>query len=141
MQKVMVAQLDDRRVFQGMVEVDFAELAALGDRFLPHINECDLPAGQYRWEPIEGHPLGGHFLPLPPAQRANAATVTLDETYAFDLMTRALANPEQVPDIAFRWLDAQVQSFDFAALRGAPLVVAYAAKRGIVFGDNSADKG
>lgn len=46
---ITAALLDERGVFLRMDEVE--NLAALTDRHLPQIVECDLPAGQYLWIP------------------------------------------------------------------------------------------
>lgn len=50
---VRAARLDENDVYVGMEEV-----AELTDRHLPHVTECDLPPGRYRWD-------GAAFVPLP----------------------------------------------------------------------------
>lgn len=64
MTAIRCAQIDAQGVYQGMVEVEPAQLT---DRHLPTITECDLPAGEYRWvpEPVtDANPFGGKFVPL-----------------------------------------------------------------------------
>lgn len=129
MATVKCALLDrERRVYLGMVEVD--EKALDPAIHLPQVGECDLPAHEYRWEEIEGHPTGGNFVPLPRVQRAKAGAPTLEQALVFDLLARAKA----LPDPTLAWLDAAVQSFDFVPYRATPLVATYAAARGITFG-------
>lgn len=61
---IRCAHLDAQGVYQGMVEIEPAQLT---DRHLPTITECDLPPGEYRWqaEPVsEANAFGGKFVPL-----------------------------------------------------------------------------
>lgn len=61
MTAIRCAQLDAQGVYQGMVEVEPAQLT---DRHLPTITECDLPAGEYRWQADPANAFGGKFVPL-----------------------------------------------------------------------------
>lgn len=61
MSTIRCASIDAQSVYQGMVEIDDAELT---DRHLTSIPECDLPPGQYRWIPEAGAPYGGQFVAL-----------------------------------------------------------------------------
>lgn len=66
------ALLDENNVFLGM-----ADVAEPGPRHLPQITRCDLPPGEYAWEPDDSNPYGGAFVPLPLRLRRLAR-----ETYA-----------------------------------------------------------
>ena len=54
------AVLDAAGVFIGMEEVDTPTA-----RHLPQITACDLPAGEYAWQPDGANPYGGEFVALP----------------------------------------------------------------------------
>lgn len=127
--KVVCALIDrERLTYLGMVEVDEADLGA---QHLPQITECDLPANEYRWQPEEGNPLGGHFLPLPPKQRAVAGEPTEEQALAFTLLRMWEADPQAPADVSLRWLDGRLKTLDFRAYIETPLVQAYAKARGI----------
>lgn len=133
MAKVNAALLDkERQIYLGMVEVEEDEL---GPQHLPQIAECDLPPGQYRWEPDKSDPDGllGSFVPLPSEQRAVEARPTLEQALAWTLLAQWQANPELVADVALAWLDGVANSFDFKSYRNLPLFAAYAEKRGLTF--------
>lgn len=58
MTTIHCALIDAADVFQGMVDVDEA---ALTDRHLTSITECDLLPGLYRWVRHDGNEFGGEF--------------------------------------------------------------------------------
>lgn len=128
MAKVKAALLDkERRIYLGIVEVDEDEF---GPEHLPQITECDLPPHQYRWEVIQGNPMGGQFVPLPPQQRAVAGSTTLEQAVAYDFLARR-DRGEQLPDVTLAYLDGLIMSFDFKADQ-SPLVTEYRQARGLL---------
>lgn len=131
---VRVAVLDPaRRVFTGMAEVPAGELDA--SMHLLHLGECDNTPGAYRWEPAEGMPLGGHFVPLETAKRAIGGGPSLEIAAAFDYLQRWSQDPAALPELTLKWLDAILSTIDFGSYRSVPLVIQYAAKRGVSMGD------
>lgn len=133
MAKLNVACIDrERQVYLGMTQVEETEIDAA--IHLRQIGECDLPAHEYRWEAIDGHPAGGHFLPLPPMQRAAAGAPTMEHAVAFDLLARWSLAPGQLAGVSLTWLDTMLASLDFQPYRSAPLVTAYATARGLDLG-------
>lgn len=127
MAKIQCAQVDERGVYQGMVEIEEAEA---GPRHLTGITACDLPVGEFRWAPDESNPFGGAFLPLPRPQRAKAGRPTLEHAYAFDLLAR-WERKETMTDVSLAWLDDVLQSLDFLGVSGLHSVQRYAVARGL----------
>lgn len=106
-----VAQLDERMVFLGMVEIAAdAELTAL-QVDLGH--DCDLPSGEYRWNPDLKT-----FQALPRAQRAVAGRPTLEQATAFFFLGQWAVNNGALPDVTLAWLDDAVMSVDLGGVRG-----------------------
>lgn len=129
------AVLDDRGVYMGMMATP--SRGDRTDRHLVLINECDLPAGKYRWEPAqvdENHPFGGRFVPLPREQQALAGEPTVEQALAFQMLHLSGKAGFVLPDVSLKWLDGVILSVDFTPFRKAPLIVAYAAARGIDLG-------
>jgi hypothetical protein len=129
MAKIRCARLDERGVFQGMVEIEEAEAGPLHVRA---ISSCDLPAGEFRWQPDEHNPFGGAFVPLPRPQRAKAGRPSLEHAVAFDLLRRH-AGGDELSDVTLAWLDDALQSVDFVGLLELPLIQAYARARNLPF--------
>lgn len=110
---VRTARLDARGIYQGMVEIDPADLT---DLHVPAIGECDLPADAARWVPDASNPFGGSFVFLKAEQRAVAgAGVTLEQ--AFYLLTDEL---DKVPPLVAQWRAAFQRTADFAVLGKDP---------------------
>ncbi len=67
---IKAALLDERGVYQRMDELE--DESKLTAQHLPRITECDLPAGEYVWQPAkvgERNPFGGSFFPLSRRER------------------------------------------------------------------------
>lgn len=127
---ITCARLDERGVFQGMAEVEEAD--ALPPLWLPQILVCDLAAGEYRWQPEEGTPHGGAFVPLPRTQRAVAGRPTLEHALAFDLLAR-WERQEELTTVSLAWLDDALQTVDFGSVLHLDSVQAYGRARGLPF--------
>ncbi len=67
---IKAALLDERGIYQRIDELD--DEAKLTAQHLPQITECDLPAGEYAWQPAKDgdkNPFGGCFVPLSRRER------------------------------------------------------------------------
>lgn len=60
---IKAAVLDAQNVYWGIDELE--NEAAITDRHVLSITQCDLPVGRYRWVPDDANPYGGAFWPLP----------------------------------------------------------------------------
>ncbi len=59
---IKAALLDIHGVYLRIDELD--DVSALTQHHLPHITECDLLPGKYRWLPDTSNPMGGAFWAL-----------------------------------------------------------------------------
>lgn len=125
------ALIDERMVFMGIV--DTPPRGERNARHLLSIEECDLPAGQFQWQPGENQ-YGGQMVPMAREARTNPTLYTDQLALAFHLLAVYLRDPALTPDVTLAWLDAVVLTHDFQTYRKTPLLVAYAAARGIDFG-------
>jgi hypothetical protein len=65
---ITAALLDEQGIF---LKVDtLKSKAALTERHLPSIKNCDLPPEKYKWVADQANPYGGAFWPLPKLNRA-----------------------------------------------------------------------
>lgn len=127
MAKITCARLDERGIFQGMVEVEEAHLDLL---HLSQIRSCDHAPGTVRWQWDTENPYGGAFVPLPKAQRAKAGRPTLEHAVAFEFLSR-WETGAPLTEVALAWLDDALQTVDFASVKSLESVQRYAAARGL----------
>jgi hypothetical protein len=104
--KKMCALLDDKGVYQGMVE--YTHPSELTDKHLPEIDACDLPLGKYYWD--AGKKTFWPIRPVSPERQTSEAN-TLKAIYqGFKAMDAAF--PQMFPKVTKDWLRWYGKSFD-----------------------------
>lgn len=107
--KITVALLDEGGVYQGVAEIDAADLKD-GDVHLP--NGCDLQPGRYRWDAV-----GKTFVPLRngPADKVREPDALLAIAAGLDACR---SQGIKLPPVTLAWLDWYSKTWDGKSVPG-----------------------